>query len=40
MNMVLEEQGIDLYGNINEQMKGAASEEGERRFVAALFFLA
>ena len=40
MNMVLEEQGIDLYGNINEHMKGAASEEGERCFLAALFFLA
>ena len=38
MNMVLEEQGTDPYGNINEQTKGAAAEEGERRFLAALFF--
>ena len=26
MNMVLEEQGIDPYGNIDEQRKGAAAE--------------
>ena len=30
MNMVLEEQWTDPYGNIDEQMNGAASEEGER----------
>ena len=37
MNMVLEEQGIDPYGIIDEQRKGAAAEEGERRFPADLF---
>ena len=38
MNMVLEEQRTDPYGNIDEQTKGAAAKEGERRFLAALFF--
>ena len=38
MNVVLEEQGIEPYGTINEQKKCATSEEGERRFLAALFF--
>ena len=38
MNMVLEEQGIDPYGIIDEQRKGAAAEGGECRFLAALFF--
>ena len=28
MNIVLEEQGTDPYGNIDEQTKGAAVEEG------------
>ena len=37
MNMVLEEQGIGPYGIIDEQRKGAAAEEGEPCFLAALF---
>ena len=37
MNMVLEEQRIYPYGNIDKHMKGAAAEEGERCFLAALF---
>ena len=40
MNMVLEEQGIEPYGIIDEHKKGAAAEEGERSFIAALFSLA
>ena len=35
--MVLEEQGTDPYGNINEQTKGDAAEEGEYCLLAALF---
>ena len=37
-NMVLEEQVIDPYGNIDEQTKGAAAEEGEHCFLDAIFF--
>ena len=37
MNMVLEEQGIEPYGIIDEKSKGAAAEEGEPCFLAALF---
>ena len=38
MNMMLEEQGIEPYGIIDEQRKGAAAKEGELRFPAAQFF--
>ena len=38
MHMVIEEQGTDPYGNIDEQTKEAVAEEGECRFLAALFF--
>ena len=37
-NMVLSEQGLDPYGNVDDDKREASAEEGERRFLAALFF--